>query len=53
MSNGIINLEDFERAITKNTILATVMFANNEIGTIQPIESIGKSCKKYGIYFHT
>ena len=53
MSNGIINLEDFERAITKNTILATVMFANNEIGTIQPIESIGKICKKYGIYFHT
>lgn len=53
MSNGIINLEDFERAITKNTILATIMYANNEIGTIQPIESIGKICRKYGIYFHT
>lgn len=53
MSNGIINVEDFEKAITRNTILATIMYANNEIGTIQPIEKIGKICKKYGIYLHT
>lgn len=53
MSNGIINIEDFERAITKNTILATIMYANNEIGTIQPIDEIGRICKKYGVYFHT
>lgn len=53
MLNGIISLEDFERAITKNTILATIMYANNEIGTIQPIEEIGRICRKYGIYFHT
>lgn len=53
MENGIINVQDFERAITKRTILASIMYANNEIGTIQPIDEIGKICKKYGIYFHT
>lgn len=53
MPNGIINIEDFERAISKNTILVSIMYANNEIGTIQPIEEIGKICKRYGIYFHT
>lgn len=46
-------MKDFERAITRNTILASVMYANNEIGTIQPIEELGRICKKYGIFFHT
>lgn len=52
-SNGIINLEELENSITENTILISIMFANNEIGTIEPIEKIGKIAKKYGIYFHT
>ena len=52
-SNGIINLEELERAINRNTILISVMFANNEIGTIQPIKEIGEIAKKHGIYFHT
>lgn len=52
-SNGIINLKELERAISRNTILISVMFANNEIGTIQPIKEIGEIAKKYGIYFHT
>ena len=52
-SNGIIDLDELERSINKNTILISVMFANNEIGTIQPIKEIGEIAKKYGIYFHT
>lgn len=52
-SNGIINLKELENAITRNTILISVMFANNEIGTIQPIKEIGEIAKKYRIYFHT
>ncbi len=50
---GKINIEELENAITNNTILISVMFANNEIGTIQPIAEIGKIAKKHGIYFHT
>lgn len=50
---GRINIEELENAITNNTILISVMFANNEIGTIQPIAEIGKIAKKHGIYFHT
>lgn len=51
--NGIIDPKDIEKAITKNTILISVMFVNNEIGTIQPIKEIGEIAKKYSIYFHT
>ncbi len=51
--NGIIDLEELKKAINKNTILITVMFANNEIGTIQPVEEIGKIAKENKIYFHT
>lgn len=50
---GLIDPEDVKKAIQKNTILVSIMHANNEIGTIQPIEEIGKICKKKGVYFHT
>ena len=52
-ANGIIKIEDLKNAINDNTCLVTIMFANNEIGTIQPIEEIGKICKEKGIIFHT
>ena len=52
-SKGIVDLKELERAINRNTILISIMFANNEIGTIEPIREIGKIAKKYGIYFHT
>ena len=51
--NGVVKLEDLERAITPETILISVMFANNEIGTIQPIREIGMIAREYGILFHT
>lgn len=51
--NGIINLEELKNAIRPTTTLISVMFANNEIGTIQPIYEIGKIAKENGIYFHT
>lgn len=51
--DGMIDLEELENAITNETILISVMFANNEIGTIEPIKEISKIAKKYGIYFHT
>lgn len=50
---GFISLEELENKIKKETILISIMFANNEIGTIEPIEQIGKIAKKYGIIFHT
>lgn len=50
---GRISLEELERAITRRTILISVMFANNEIGTIEPIKQIGMIAKKYNIIFHT
>lgn len=52
-SNGMIDLEELENAITQDTILISVMFANNEIGTIEPIKEIGQIAKKHNIYFHT
>lgn len=51
--NGILKLDQLEKAIRPDTILVSVMFANNEIGTIQPIKEIGALCKKNGILFHT
>lgn len=51
--NGIVHPEDLEKEITNETCLVTIMFANNEIGTIQPIEELGKICKENGITFHT
>lgn len=51
--NGIVKSEDVENAITENTCLVTIMMANNEIGTIQPISEIGEICEKHGILFHT
>ena len=51
--NGIIRPDEVEQAITENTCLVTVMFANNEIGTVQPIREIGAVCRKCGVLFHT
>lgn len=51
--NGIIHLEDLKNAITNKTCLVTIMFANNEIGTIQPISEIGALCREKQIIFHT
>lgn len=50
---GIISLEDLKNAITDKTILVSIMFANNEIGSIQPIAEIGKICKEKKVFFHT
>lgn len=51
--NGIVNLEQLERAIRPDTILISVMYANNEIGTIQPVLEIGEIAAQRGILFHT
>ena len=51
--NGIVKPEDVEKAIKDTTALVTIMYANNEIGTIQPIKEIGAICKKHGVLFHT
>lgn len=51
--NGIVKVEDIEAAITDNTCLVSVMAANNEIGTLQPIAEIGKLCRDKGVLFHT
>lgn len=50
---GMVSVEDVRNAITDKTILISVMYANNEIGTIQPISEIGKLAREKGIYFHT
>ena len=51
--DGVVRLEDLENAIREDTCLATIMFANNEIGTVQPIKEIGALCRSKGIPFHT
>ena len=51
--DGRIDLEDLQRAITPKTILISIMYANNEIGVVQPIQEIGKIAKEKGILFHT
>lgn len=52
-SDGLINLKELEEAIKDTTIMISIMFANNEIGTIQPIQEIGDIAKKHGVLFHT
>ena len=51
--SGIVKPENVEKAIREDTALVTIMYANNEIGTIQPIAEIGKICKEKGVIFHT
>lgn len=51
--DGLVRTDELERAITEKTSLVTVMFANNEIGTVQPIEEIGQICRKNNVFFHT
>jgi cysteine desulfurase len=52
-SDGIVDVKEVEKLIRDDTLLVSVMHVNNEIGTVQPIEEIGKVCKKSGVYFHT
>ena len=51
--NGIVKLDELENAIREDTILISIMYANNEIGTIQPIKEIGKIAHKHNVIFHT
>ncbi len=51
--NGVVKLEELKKAIRPTTILISIMFANNEIGTIQPIRAIGEIAREHGILFHT
>ncbi|MBR3704194.1 MAG: cysteine desulfurase NifS [Oscillospiraceae bacterium] len=51
--NGVVRVEELEAAIRPDTCLVTIMFSNNEIGTIQPIREIGAICREKGILFHT
>ncbi|MCR6515454.1 MAG: cysteine desulfurase NifS [Clostridium chrysemydis] len=52
-SEGFVKLEDLKNAITDKTILVSIMFANNEIGTIQPVKEIGAICREKKVLFHT
>lgn len=52
-SDGVIRLEELDAAIRPDTALVTIMYANNEIGTIQPVREIGKICRDKGVLFHT
>ena len=51
--NGLVTAEDVEKAIRPETVLVSIMFANNEIGTIEPIKEIGSVCKAHNVFFHT
>ena len=51
--DGLVDLDDLKRAIDDKTILVTIMYANNEIGVLQPIAEIGKLCRERGVLFHT
>lgn len=51
--NGVVKLDELKKAIRPTTILISIMFANNEIGTIQPVKEIGAIAKEHGIFFHT
>jgi cysteine desulfurase len=50
---GVVNPNDVAQAITDRTVLVSVMFANNEVGTIQPVAGIAQVCRERGVYFHT
>ena len=50
---GMVDFLDVENSLTENTIIVSIMFANNEVGTIQPIKEISEVCKKYDVLFHT
>lgn len=50
---GTVTAEQVEKAIRPDTVLVSIMFANNEVGTIMPIKQIGETCKKHGVLFHT
>jgi cysteine desulfurase len=50
---GLISLDDLTKAITDKTTLISIMYANNEVGTIEPIKEIGAIARKHGVYFHT
>src|SRR5204862_2413549 len=50
---GKVSVDDLEKAIRPDTILVSIMAANNEIGTIQPVAELGAVCRKHGILFHT
>ena len=52
-SNGVVSVTQLERAIREDTCLVTVMYANNEIGSVQPISEIGAVCRAKGVVFHT
>ena len=52
-SNGIIDIDELDKSIQDNTIAVSIMMANNEIGTVQPVKEIGKLCRKRGVFFHT
>ena len=52
-TNGLIDLDQLREAITDKTILVSIMYANNEIGVVQPVAEIGKICKERGVLFHT
>ena len=51
--DGLIDLDDLKRTIDDKTILVTIMYANNEIGVLQPVEEIGKLCRERGVLFHS
>jgi len=51
--DGLVDVNQFRDAIRKDTILASVMFANNEVGTVQPIRELGNICREKGVLFHT
>jgi len=51
--DGLIDLDDLKRAMDDKTILVTIMYANNEIGVLQPVEEIGKLCRERGVIFHS
>jgi len=51
-TDGLVNPSDVEKAIRPDTVLVSIMYANNEIGTIEPIKEIGEICHKKGVYFH-
>lgn len=50
---GMVRVEDVKNAITDKTVLITIMLANNEVGTVQPVEEIGRIAREKGVYFHT